>query len=165
MRGSYGGNLAASHARTIAILLLLAPSACLEREEQPAAPAQASAEQLEELVPALVDAVQAKLPGFVLDHVAQGFKSDDGLDYFGVRAIVDEYAFRDDEVGARLESLTIAKQDDGRQRVHARVAFTPGQRLAVGAPLPPGGVTYAFDLVFALDGLRWQAISGSYRRE
>jgi hypothetical protein len=149
----------------IAILLLLAPSACLEREEQPPAPVQAAAENLEELVPALVDAVQAKLPGFVLEHVAETFKSDEGLDYFGVRALVDGYAFRDDEIGARLETLTIAKQDDGRQRVTARVAFNSGQRLAAGVPLPPSAVTYAFDLIFALDGLRWQAVAGSYRRE
>jgi hypothetical protein len=157
--------LRASHARVIAIVLLLAPSACLEREEAPKVAAEASAENLEELVPALVDAVQAKLPAFVMEHVAESFKTGDGLDYFGVRALVDENAFREDEVGARLENLTIAKQDDGRQRVQARVAFSLGQRIAPGAPLPANAVTYAFDLVFALDGLRWQAVAGSYRRE
>ena len=82
-----------------------------------------------------------------------------------MRALVEGFAFRDDEVGARLESVAITPGENGRQRVAARVSFALGQRLAEGTPLPPGAVTYSLDLVFARDGARWQAVGGSYRRE
>ena len=145
--------------------ILLGASACSERETaSPQAPAVA-AERLEVLVPALVDAIQAKQPIFVMEHVAESFKTDDGLGYFDVRALVDTYAMRDDEVGARLEHVSITEQADGRQRVVADVSFALGQRIATDAPLPPGAVTYALDLIFALDGARWQAVGGSYRRK
>ena len=117
------------------------------------------------LLPDLVDAIQAKQPVFVMDHVADSFKDDRGLDYFGVRSLVDTFAFHEEEVGARLESVAITPAENGEQRVAARVAFALGQRLAPGAPLPERAVTYAVDLVFARQGARWQAIRGSYRRE
>jgi hypothetical protein len=122
-------------------------------------------ERIEALLPGLIDAIQAKQPVFVMDHVSTAFVDDRGLDYFGVRSLVEAYAFRDDEIGARLESVAITPGENGRQHVAARVSFAVGQRLAEGTPLPPGAVTYALDLVFARDGARWQALSGSYRRE
>jgi hypothetical protein len=125
----------------------------------------AAEEQIEVLLPGLIDAIQAKQPVFVMDHVSLEFKDERGLDYYGIRSLVETWAFRDDEVGARLESVAITPAENGRQRVAARVAFAVGQRLAQGAPLPTDAVTYSFDLVFAREGTRWQAVSGSYRRE
>lgn len=127
--------------------------------------ATAAEEELESVVPALVDAIQAKQPVFVMDHVAEGFKEERGLDYFGVRSLVEAYAFRDEDVGARLESVAITPIDDDERKVEARVAFALGQRIAEGAPLPPGAVTYAFDLVFEKRDSVWRAVAGSYRRE
>ncbi len=158
----------ASLASFAAIGILVGVGACSEDESAKPDPPPAAApatERLEELVPALVDAIQAKQPIFVLDHVAESFRASDGLDYFGVRALVDTNALRDEEVGARLDGVSITAQPDGRQRVVADVSFALGQRLAADGPLPPGAVTYALDLLFALDGARWQAISGSYRRK
>ncbi len=132
---------------------------------EPAEPAAETEERIELLVPGLVDAIQAKQPMFVMDHVSPAFKEERGLDYWGVRSLVETYAFRDDEVGARLESVAITPAEDGRQRVAARVSFALGQRLAEGDPLPPGAVTYSLDLLFARDGARWQAVGGSYKRE
>ena len=132
-------------------------------EEKP--PSADAPERIEVLLPDLVDAIQAKQPVFVMDHVAESFKEERGLDYFGVRGLVEAFAFRDEETGARLESVTITPAENGAQRVAARVSFALGQRLEADAPLPPGAVTYAFDLVFARNGARWQAIGGSYRRE
>ena len=155
----------ASLSRLATVGFLLALIACFKSEEKQVAPAPAAAERIEVLVPELVDAIQAKQPEFILDHLDESFKAEDGLDYFGVRSLVDSYAFRDEEVGARLESVSVTPESDGRQRVKARVSFALGGRLAESAPLPKGAVTYALDLIFELDGTRWQAVAGSYRRE
>ena len=148
-------------------LFLLGCGSADEGEPAPAAAAEEriAEERIEVLVPGLIDAIQAKQPVFVMDHVSTDFKDDRGLDYFGVRSLVETFAFRDVEVGARLESVAITPAENGRQRVAARVSFALGHRLAEGAPLPPGAVTYSLDLVFARDGARWQAVGGSYRRE
>jgi hypothetical protein len=154
--------LRASPSSIAAFALALFLLGCGQEEE---APPPEPEENIEVLLPGLIDAIQAKQPVFVMDHVSPSFKDDRGLDYFGVRSLVETYAFRDDEVGARLESVSISPAENGQQRVAARVAFALGQRLATGTPLPPAAVTYSFDLVFARDGARWQAVGGSYRRE
>ena len=156
-----GASLSSLAALVSALLLV----ACGPAADTEPAAARAPDEQIEVLVTALVDAVQAKQPVFVMDHVAGAFKDERGLDYFGVRSLVESFAFRDEEVGARLESLAISPGENGAQRVSARVSFVLGRRLSAGAPLPPGGVTYALELVFAKNGVRWQATGGSYRRE
>ncbi len=131
----------ASHSSIAAFAISLLLCACDRAGEEQPASARIGEEPLERLLPDLVDAIQAKQPVFVMDHVAEGFKDDRGLDYFGVRSLVESYAFRDEEVGARLESVEVAPAADGQQRVRARVAFALGQRLAAGAALPPGAVT------------------------
>ena len=148
---------------TVALALLL--FGCGPADDGAAPDAPPAEERIEVLLPGLIDAIQAKQPVFVMDHVSPDFKEERGLDYFGVRSLVETWAFRDDEVGARLESVAITPAENGRQRVAARVSFAVGQRLAEGTPLPPGAVTYSFDLVFAREGARWQALGGSYRRE
>ncbi len=155
---------ASSWPAALLALALLLPGCDLPTEAEPPA-APVADENIDVLLPALIDAIQAKQPVFVMEHVSLAFVDERGLDYYGVRSLVESFAFRDDEVGARLESVAIAPAEDGRQRVAARVSFALGQRLAEGTPLPPGAVTYALDLLFARDGARWQAVSGSYRRE
>jgi hypothetical protein len=155
MRGSYG-----SVAALGAACLLLACDAGTAR-----APAPPPEEDLASVVPDLVDAVQAKQPIFIMDHVATSFREERGLDYFDVRAIVEGFALRDEEVGARLESVAITPAEGESQRVAARVAFALGQRLAADGPLPPGAVIYALDLLFAKEDGRWRAQSGRYKRE
>jgi hypothetical protein len=157
--------LRASHSSIAAFTISLLLFACERASEDQPATAPTAEERIEVLLSDLVDAIQAKQPVFVMDHVSEGFKDDRGLDYFGVRSLVESYAFRDEEIGARLESVAITPAANGEQRVSARVAFALGQRLAAGAPLPPGAVTYSFDVVFARNGARWQAIAGSYLRE
>jgi hypothetical protein len=130
-------------------------------ERQPIPPPD---EDLAQLIPSLVDSVQAKQPLFVMDHVAETFKEERGLDYFGVRALVETFALRDEPVGARLESSEVTPIDDATKRVSARVAFAPGRRLEPGESLPDGAVVYALDVVFAKNGPRWQAVRGSYAR-
>ena len=151
MRGSYGGDVSASSspiARFALALLLLGAAGCdqIERAVAPAESEPATYERIDVLLPDLIDAIQAKQPVFVMDHVSTEFKDERGLDYYGVRSLVESFAFRDDEVGARLESVAITPAEDGRQRVAARVSFALGQRLSEGAPLPPGAVTDALDL-------------------
>jgi hypothetical protein len=167
MSGSYGGELGASSSSIAAFAISLLLIGCGPGDEvgSKSAPEAEAEERIEVLLPALIDAIQAKQPVFVMDHVSPDFEDERGLDYFGVRSLVENYAFRDDEVGARLESFAITPAESDRQRVAARVSFALGQRLAEGAPLPPGAVTYSLDLVFARDGARWQAVGGSYRRE
>jgi len=164
MRGSYGRAAGASLARAAALAAALLALACEPAQEKPAA-TPAVDETLDVLVPELVDAVQAKQPLFVMDHVAESFSAPRGLDYHGVRALVEGYAFRDEEVGARLESVAITPGENGAQHVAARVAFSLGTRLAPGGPLPPGAVVYALDLVFVRRDGRWLAQSATYRRE
>jgi len=156
--------LRASPSSIAAFALALILLGCGQTEEAQS-PEHEAEEHIEALLPGLIDAIQAKQPVFVMDHVSPAFKDDRGLDYFGVRSLVETYAFRDDEVGARLESVAITPAENGQQRVAARVAFALGRRLATGAPLPPDAVTYSFDLMFARDGARWQAVGGTYRRE
>ncbi|HKC49796.1 MAG TPA: hypothetical protein VKF60_03315 [Myxococcota bacterium] len=145
---------------------LLALAACGPAQRDPAPPAAPVAdENLELLIPSLVDAIQAKQPKFVLDHVSHTFKEDGGLDYYDVRALVEKFALVDDVVGARLESVRLTPESDGRQRVSARVAFALGQRLAPGDSLPEDGVVYALEVVFAKNAGGWQAVGGRYKRE
>ncbi|HTO54002.1 MAG TPA: hypothetical protein VMR50_11495 [Myxococcota bacterium] len=152
-------------ALALAACACLALGACDSREhgEVAAPPAQVD-ENLETLVPSLVDAVQAKQVAFVMDHVAPAFKEERGLDYYDVRALLEKYALGEEPIGARLESVELTPLGDARQRVSARVAFARGQRLAVGAPLPEGGVVYALEVDFARNGARWQAVTGRYAR-
>jgi len=157
--------LRASLASIAAVAISFPLAACGPTDEPtPVTPTEAE-EKIEELAPALVDAIQAKQPVFVMDHVAPEFVDEGGLDYFGVRSLVEAYAFRDEEVGARLESVSIQPAADGAQAVAARVSFALGQRLAEGAALPPSATTYSLDLVFERRGARWQAVRGRYRRE
>jgi hypothetical protein len=137
-----------------------------DEEHTPAAAvAPVSEEDLAELVPSLVAAVQQKEVSFLLDHVAPSFKEEGGLDFYAVRALVENYALRKEPIGARLESSLVTPENDSRQRVTARVSFARGQSLEPGMPLPEGAVTYALDLAFEKDGLRWRAVSGRYKRE
>lgn len=145
----------------VSVLLL----ACGQADERASPETPVAAERIDTLIADLVDAIQAKQPVFVMEHVADDFADDRGLDYFGVRSLVESYAFRDEAIGARLEAVTVTPADDGAQRVAARVAFAFGQRLVEGAALPPGATIYSLDLVFAKRGERWQAVRGSYRRE
>jgi hypothetical protein len=158
MRGSYGRGAAASLA--LAFLLL----AC-DGSGEPAAREPRVDEDLARVVPDLVDAVQAKQLMAIMDHVDESFAEPGGLDYADVRAIVEANAFREEAVGARLESVSITPAEGGEQRVAARVAFARGTRLRPGEALPPGAVVYAFDLLFAKRDGRWRARTGSYRRE
>jgi hypothetical protein len=153
----------------VAVCALLAALAC-QREETPAPaaaapPAPERDEDLAALVPSLVDSIQAKQSGFVLDHVSPQFKEDGGLDYYDVRALVEKYALAPGTVGARLESSAVTPEADGRQRVVTHVAFASGQRLAKGDPLPVGAVVYQIEVVFAKNGAKWQAVGGRYKRE
>jgi len=138
--------------------------ACDASDKAAPATAPSADETLEALVPSLVDAIQAKQPVFVLDHLATTFKEDGGLDYYDVRALVEKYAFEPQPIGARLDAIAVTPIGDERRRVSAKVAFAFGQRLAIGAPLPEGGVVYALEVDFAKSGPRWQAVSGSYKR-
>jgi hypothetical protein len=148
------------------LFALLALAGCDRSEgEQPAPSAPARDEDLALLVPSLVDSLQAKQSGFVLDHVSPKFKEDGGLDYYDVRALVEKAALRSEPVGARLETSQVTPEPDGRQRVSARVSFALGQRLAPGDPLPEGGMVYAIEVVFAKNGPKWEAVGGRYRRE
>ncbi len=161
---------AGAHARGLraafACAALLALGACdPSQRDTPAAPAPVAEENLDLLIPSLVDAIQAKQPKFVLDHVAQTVKEAGGLDYYDVRALVEKFAFVEDIVGARLESVKLTPESDGRQRVSARVAFALGQRLAPGESLPKNGVVYALEVVFAKSAGSWQAVGGRYKRE
>jgi hypothetical protein len=143
-------------------------SGVLERHESPAArPEPVSEERLDELLPSLVGAVQDKEVGYLLDHVAPSFKEQGGLDFYAIRALLQQYALGKEPIGARLESYSVAPESDAHQRVTCQVSFVRGQKLT-GDPklaLPEGAVTYALDLVFERDGLRWRAVSGSYKRE
>jgi hypothetical protein len=144
---------------------LVALAGCDRSEsERGAPPPPAPDEDLTLLIPSLVDAIQAKQPVFVMDHVSETFKEDGGLDYFDVRALVERFAFRDETVGARLESSEVTPDGDSKRRVSAKVAFALGQRLAKGDSLPEGAVVYALDVVFAKNGPRWQAVGGRYKR-
>ncbi len=83
-----------------------------------------------------------------------------------VKAIVETFLLREDELGARLESLSIedSAEVEGGRRAQAWVSFAPRVRLLKDTPLPPGAVTYAFDLLFVHREGRWQALRGSYAR-
>jgi len=153
--------------RALAWAALLALAACgpSERDAPSKTATPTPDESLDLLIPSLVDAIQAKQPKFVMDHVAQTFKEDGGLDYYDVRALVEKFAFVEDVVGARLESAKVTPESDGRQRVSARVAFALGERLATGDSLPEGGVIYALEVVFEKSEGRWQAVGGRYKRE
>lgn len=161
MRGSYGASARAALLCAGALALV----ACERAAEPPPVEPVVVDERLETLVPDLVAAVQAKQPLFVMEHVAEDFREDGGLDYADVQSIVDSFAFRDDEIGARLLSATVEPEADGRARVRARVAFAAGRRLDADAELPEGAVVYGFDLSFARHGPRWRAVGGRYRRE
>jgi hypothetical protein len=133
-------------------------------ETQSAAPMED--EVLANVVPELVDALGRRDTRYVMDHVATGFKEERGLDYYDVRALVETAAFSEQPLGARLEDLELTPiGDGGRQIAKARISFARGRRLVRGEPLPEGAVTYAVEAVFAKDGPRWVALTGTYRRE
>jgi len=132
------------------------------------APSAASAEDevLADVVPELVDALGRRDTRYVMDHVATGFKEERGLDYYDVRALVETAAFSEQPLGTRLDDLELTPiGDGGRQIAKARISFARGQRLVRGEPLPDGAVTYDVEAVFAKDGPRWVALTGTYRRE
>ena len=130
------------------------------------ATAAAEDEVLADVVPELVDALGRRDTRFVMDHVATGFKEERGLDYYDVRALVETAAFGEQPLGTLLEDLELTPiGDGGRQIARARISFARGHRLLRGEPLPDGAVTYAVEAVFAKDGPRWVALTGTYRRE
>jgi hypothetical protein len=167
MRGPGAPARALRAALACTALLSLAACGPSQSDAPPTTPPPAPVvdEDLDLLIPSLVDAIQAKQPKFVLDHVAQTFKEDGGLDYYDVRALVEKFAYVGDIVGARLESVKVTPESDGRQRVSARVAFALGQRLAPGDSLPGNSVVYAIEVVFAKSASSWQAVGGRYKRE
>ena len=131
-----------------------------------AAPVPTPEEEIRAVMSDLIEAIEARVPGEVLEHVAFEFEAQDGVGYPEVQSLVLTYLLRDEVLGARLEQLEIepAGQDAAR-RVRARVAFVRGTRLAQSqVPLPFEAVEYDFDLIFARRGGDWQAVSGSYQR-
>ena len=133
--------------------------------EESAAPSVTD-ESLADLVPDLVDALGRRDTRFVMDHVAKNFKEERGLDYYDVRALVETAVLSDPPLGVRLDKLELTPLGDGsRQIASGTLAFARGQRLLRGAPLPEGAVSYAVEVVFAKDGPRWLALTGTYRRE
>ena len=127
--------------------------------------ATAQDEDLAELLSALVAALGRGETSFVMDHVSTAFKEERGLDYYDVRALVEMAAFSEPPLSVRLDELKLTPVGDARAIANATLSFARGQHLAPGAPLPEGAVTYAVDAVFAKDGQRWVALTGSYRRE
>jgi hypothetical protein len=151
--------------RRLFLCALLALPACERAQDEQPTATPVREEELAVLVPSLVDAIPSKQVRFVMEHVSPAFKEEGGLDYYDVRSLVEKAAMREDVIGARLESSTLTEEPEGRQRVSARVAFAPGQRLGQGDALPEGGVVYAIELVFEKSGAKWQAVGGRYRRE
>ena len=126
----------------------------------------ATDEVLADLVPDLVAALGRRDTRFVMDHVATGFKEERGLDYYDVRALVETAVLSEPPLGVRLDKLELTPLGDGsRQIATGSLAFARGQRLLRGAPLPEGAVSYAVEVVFAKQGPRWLALTGTYRRE
>ncbi len=143
------------------------------RQRQPAAASGSAAatsgataqdEALAELVPALVAALGRGETSFVMDHVSTSFKEERGLDYYDVRALVEMAALSAPPVAVRLDELQLTPVGDARAIASATLSFARGQPLAQDAPLPAGAVTYAVEAVFAKDGARWVALTGTYRR-
>ena len=143
------------------------------RQRQPEAASRAAAAQgaataqdeaLSDLLPALVAALGRGETSFVMDHVSTSFKEERGLDYYDVRALVEMAAFSEPPLGVRLDELQLTPVGDARAIANATLSFARGQPLAAGAPLPDGAVTYAVEAVFAKDGPRWVALTGTYRR-
>jgi hypothetical protein len=127
--------------------------------------APAEDEALADLLPALVAALGRGETSFVMEHVSTSFKEERGLDYHDVRALVEMAAFSEPPVAVRLDELKLTPIGDARAIATATLSFARGQPLPAGAPLPAGGVTYAVEAVFAKDGPRWVALTGTYRRE
>ena len=98
-----------------------------------------------------------------MDHVSTSFKEERGLDYYDVRALVEMAAFSQPPIAVRLDELQLTPVGDARALAAATLSFARGQPLAPG-PLPVGAVTYAVEAVFAKDGARWVALTGTYRR-
>ncbi len=126
--------------------------------------AHAQDEALSDLVPALVAALGRGETSFVMDHVSTSFKEERGLDYYDVRALVEMAAFAEPPVAVRMDELQLTPVGDARAIAAATLSFARGQPLAAGAPLPDGAVSYAVEAVFAKDGPRWVALTGTYRR-
>ena len=127
-----------------------------------AAPSQDEA--LAELLPALVAALGRGETSFVMDHVSTSFKEERGLDYYDVRALVEMAAFAKPPIAVRLDELQLTPVGDARAIAAATLSFARGQALGPGAPLPADAVTYMVEAVFAKDGARWVALTGTYRR-
>ncbi len=132
------------------------------------APQRAPEEQLQQIVRAVVLAIEEKDPEAVLQPVAFEYRGEDGLGYPEVQAIVLTFLLREEPIGARLTQLSIEPAGtDSRRRVQARVLFARGVRLQHSASAaPPGSVEYLFELVFAREGegKDWKAVSGRYQR-
>ncbi len=123
-------------------------------------------EDLQQILRALVVAIEEKDPEAVLQRVAYAYQGEEGLGYPEVQAIVLSFLLREEPIGARLMELTVEPAEAGsRRRVQARVLFARGLRLQHDASAAPlGSVEYFFDLVFARDDKGWKAISGRYQR-
>ncbi len=132
------------------------------------APQRPPGKHLEQIVRAVVLAIEEKDPEAVLQPLAFEYRGEDGLGYPELRAIVLTFLLREEPIGARLTQLSVEPAGaDSRRRVQARVLFARGVRLQHSASAaPPGSVEYLFDLVFAreADGEDWKAVSGTYQR-
>ena len=132
------------------------------------APQRAPEAELQQIVRAVVLAIEEKDPEAVLQPVALEYRGEDGLGYPEVRAIVLTFLLREEPIGARLTQLSVEPAGtDNRRRVQARVLFARGVRLQHSASAAPlGSVEYLFDLVFAREGEGedWKAVSGRYQR-
>lgn len=150
-------------AALVLTLALLLGSGC--SPEAPT-PQRADPGDVEDTAHEIVAAVAEGRADRVMEHVALGFRSDDDLGFVDVQAIVESFLLRPAPPGVRLNHLRVEPAADppGARRVEAWVDFTPHGALEPDAPLPPGGASYSFDLVFVeRDGL-WKALRGSYRR-
>ncbi len=115
-------------------------------------------EQLAETVRSMLRAIPERDSQGILDHVGFDFVADDGLDYAAVQSLVHEFLGRDELYSAELEELRIEPGSTDRElSVHARVRFSPVQRLARFA-------RYRFALRFTKLAGRWSARGGSYAR-
>ena len=122
--------------------------------------------------PSLLDlmercSIEAADPQGVLRYVAVDFAEEGGLTYPDVQSTVLHFLFRDEQVGARLEELSIQPpaKEGAPHRLRARLAFARGHKLREPQrPLPAGVVRYEFDLLFTESEFGWQARGGRYRR-
>ncbi len=132
------------------------------------APQRAPEAELQQIVRAVVLAIEEKDSEAVLQRVAFEYEGEDGLGYFEVQAIVRTFLLWEEPIGARLTELSVEPAGaDARRRVQARVLFARGVRLQHSPSAAPlGSVEYLFDLIFTRVGEAedWKAVSGRYQR-